>query len=157
MRSERWWEANMVGGSTMVWDGNFPRYTTEDFDVLPYLKGCQRGTHGEMAMELRGVSFLFSSARNMSGVCPATLLNRTNICGLDIEYPMPPLKPAYVHGVSDGHVYSSGTAALRRRARDQLANFRWPTRLSILRILPVLWLRRKLPIQFSKYRASSAR
>ena len=39
-RSERWWEANMVGGSTMVWDANFPRYTPEDFDVLPYLKGC---------------------------------------------------------------------------------------------------------------------
>ncbi len=35
-RSERWWEVNMVGGSTMVWDANFPRYTPEDFDFQSY-------------------------------------------------------------------------------------------------------------------------
>lgn len=43
--SERWWEATMVGGSTMVWDANFPRYTTPDFDVLPYLKGVPNAEH----------------------------------------------------------------------------------------------------------------
>lgn len=31
-RSERWWEVTKVGGSTLVWDANFPRYTREDFD-----------------------------------------------------------------------------------------------------------------------------
>ncbi len=35
-RSERWWEATMVGGSTMIWDANFPRYTEEDFAVTRY-------------------------------------------------------------------------------------------------------------------------
>ncbi len=35
-RSERWWEATMVGGSTMIWDANFPRYTPEDFAVTKY-------------------------------------------------------------------------------------------------------------------------
>lgn len=43
--SERWWEVNMVGGSTMVWDANFPRYTTPDFDVLPYLNGIPNSEH----------------------------------------------------------------------------------------------------------------
>src|SRR5690349_3197233 len=37
--SERWWEVNAVGGSTMIWDANFPRYTPEDFDVTPYVRG----------------------------------------------------------------------------------------------------------------------
>jgi len=35
-RSERWWEVTMLGGSTMVWDANFPRYTPEDFDFNAY-------------------------------------------------------------------------------------------------------------------------
>jgi choline dehydrogenase-like flavoprotein len=35
--SERWWIVNAVGGSTMVWDANFPRYTREDMQVLSYL------------------------------------------------------------------------------------------------------------------------
>lgn len=34
---ERWWTVNMVGGSTMIWDANMPRYTREDFRVLDYL------------------------------------------------------------------------------------------------------------------------
>jgi len=37
IKSERWWEIEMVGGSTMVWDANFPRYTEEDFAVTKYL------------------------------------------------------------------------------------------------------------------------
>jgi choline dehydrogenase-like flavoprotein len=32
IESERWWEVTMLGGSTMIWDANFPRYTPEDFD-----------------------------------------------------------------------------------------------------------------------------
>ena len=43
--SERWWEVNMVGGSTMIWDGNFPRYTSADFDVTPYMRGILRSEH----------------------------------------------------------------------------------------------------------------
>ena len=42
--SERWWEVNMVGGSTMVWDANFPRYSREDFEVLTWLKDPPPGT-----------------------------------------------------------------------------------------------------------------
>src|ERR1019366_3915167 len=36
--SERWWEVNAVGGSTMIWDANFPRCTDEDFAVKQYMK-----------------------------------------------------------------------------------------------------------------------
>lgn len=43
--SERWWEVNAVGGSTMIWDANFPRYTPEDFDVTPYLGGVANSEH----------------------------------------------------------------------------------------------------------------
>ncbi|SFO58204.1 Choline dehydrogenase [Mesorhizobium sp. NFR06] len=45
VRSERWWEVTMVGGSTNVWDANFPRYTTPDFDVTPYMKGIPNAGH----------------------------------------------------------------------------------------------------------------
>lgn len=34
---ERWWVANMVGGATMLWEANVPRYTDEDFAVTKYL------------------------------------------------------------------------------------------------------------------------
>jgi choline dehydrogenase-like flavoprotein len=36
-RSERWWVANMVGGATMIWEANVPRYTQEDFAPLSYI------------------------------------------------------------------------------------------------------------------------
>jgi choline dehydrogenase-like flavoprotein len=35
---ERWWIGNMVGGATMLWEANLPRYGDEDFAVLKYLR-----------------------------------------------------------------------------------------------------------------------
>ncbi len=53
-RSERWWIANMVGGSTMIWDANVPRYTREDVEVLSVLKDVPDGASMvELAMDLR--------------------------------------------------------------------------------------------------------
>ncbi len=43
--SERWWEVNAVGGSTMIWDANFPRYTDEDFGVTRFMKGIPNSQH----------------------------------------------------------------------------------------------------------------
>jgi choline dehydrogenase-like flavoprotein len=43
--SERWWEINAAGGSTMVWDANFPRYTDEDFAVTRYMKDIPGSEH----------------------------------------------------------------------------------------------------------------
>ena len=44
VESERWWEATMVGGSTMIWDANLPRYTREDMQVLSVLKDPPKDT-----------------------------------------------------------------------------------------------------------------
>jgi choline dehydrogenase-like flavoprotein len=40
---ERWWNVNMVGGSTMIWDANMPRYTPEDFAVLDHWRDIPDG------------------------------------------------------------------------------------------------------------------
>jgi choline dehydrogenase-like flavoprotein len=37
-RVERWWIANMVGGATMLWQANLPRYTDEDFKILNHFR-----------------------------------------------------------------------------------------------------------------------
>jgi choline dehydrogenase-like flavoprotein len=34
---ERWWIGNMVGGATMLWEANLPRYTDEDFALAKYM------------------------------------------------------------------------------------------------------------------------
>lgn len=36
-RALRWWIANMVGGATMLWEANLPRYTQEDFNVTDHV------------------------------------------------------------------------------------------------------------------------
>lgn len=92
-RSERWWEATMVGGSTMIWDANFPRYTTPDFDVLPYLKGVANTEH-MVKWPWSYQEFLpyFERAEHewcVSG--DATQSPEEMRPGY--QYPMPPLKP----------------------------------------------------------------
>jgi len=42
--SEKWWIGNMVGGSTMIWEANLPRYTAEDFSVLTVMRDSPPGT-----------------------------------------------------------------------------------------------------------------
>jgi choline dehydrogenase-like flavoprotein len=37
-RVDRWWIANMVGGATMMWQANLPRYTDEDMRILDHLR-----------------------------------------------------------------------------------------------------------------------
>ena len=39
---ERWWIGNMVGGATMLWEANMPRYTAEDFALLDVMKRSAR-------------------------------------------------------------------------------------------------------------------
>ena len=41
---ERWWIGNMVGGATMLWEANLPRYTAEDFALLDVMKEAPAGT-----------------------------------------------------------------------------------------------------------------
>src|ERR1043165_5699721 len=40
----QWWIGNMVGGSTMMWEANLPRYTEEDFSVMNFLKEQPKDT-----------------------------------------------------------------------------------------------------------------
>lgn len=42
--SERWWISNMVGGATMQWEANLPRYTEEDFSVRKFMRDELAGT-----------------------------------------------------------------------------------------------------------------
>jgi choline dehydrogenase-like flavoprotein len=91
---ERWWTINMVGGSTMVWDANMPRYTEEDFTVLSYLKDVPDDADMvdwpwtyeefqpwfELAEREWGVS-------GRAGQSPAQEPTRNGY-----EYPMPPLR-----------------------------------------------------------------
>lgn len=37
-RGDRWWIGSMVGGATMLWEVNLPRYTEEDFAARKYFR-----------------------------------------------------------------------------------------------------------------------
>jgi len=92
-RSERWWEATMVGGSTMIWDANFPRYTPEDFDVTPYLDGVPNREH-MVAWPWTYEQFLpyFERAElewSVSGDATQSLEHMRP----GYQYAMPPIKP----------------------------------------------------------------
>ncbi len=95
---ERWWEAEMVGGSTLIWDANFPRYTAEDFEVLRYLRDVPRDasmvnwpwTYDEFQP-------WFEQAEHLWGVSGKTRQHdhhaRQEPTRDGYEFPMPPLKP----------------------------------------------------------------
>jgi choline dehydrogenase-like flavoprotein len=92
---DRWWIGNMVGGATMLWEANLPRYTDEDFAVLDYMKESPPGTsmvnwawqynswhpYFELAERDWGVS-------GLAGQCAAQEPTRKGY-----QYPMPPLRP----------------------------------------------------------------
>jgi len=42
--TERWWISNMVGGATMQWEANLPRYTEEDFSLRKFMPEPPAGT-----------------------------------------------------------------------------------------------------------------
>jgi choline dehydrogenase-like flavoprotein len=91
--SERWWEATMLGGSTMIWDANFPRYTSPDFEVLPYLKDIPRAEH-MVNWPWSYQEFLPHFERAEWEWCvsgDATQSPEEMRSGY--QYPMPPLKP----------------------------------------------------------------
>jgi choline dehydrogenase-like flavoprotein len=94
-RVERWWEANMVGGSTMIWDANFPRYTAEDFAVLSVLKDVPAGCDMvNWPWKYKDWYPWFERAEREWGVA-----GKARQCASQeevrdgYEYPMPPLAP----------------------------------------------------------------
>jgi choline dehydrogenase-like flavoprotein len=92
---QRWWIGNMVGGSTMLWEANLPRYTDEDFTVLNYLRDVpsdvsmvnwpwtyeQFQGYFERAEHEWGVSGKARQSGTQEPVRPG------------YEYPMPPIRP----------------------------------------------------------------
>jgi choline dehydrogenase-like flavoprotein len=94
---ERWWIGNMVGGSTMLWEANLPRYTEEDFTVLPYLPDQKSPSGANMVnWPWRYAEWheYFERAEwewGVSGLanqCPSQEPTRKGY-----EYPMPPIRP----------------------------------------------------------------
>jgi choline dehydrogenase-like flavoprotein len=95
VKADRWWIANMVGGATMIWEANLPRYTREDFEVLSYLKDPPPDTsmvnwpwtydefqpYFERAEHEWGVSGRANQAPVQEPTRPG------------YDYPMPPLRP----------------------------------------------------------------
>lgn len=93
-RSERWWIANMVGGSTMIWDANVPRYTREDVEVLDVLKDVPSDasmvnwpwTYDELQPWFERAEHEWGVS-GKAGQCPSQEPTRAGY-----DYPMPPLR-----------------------------------------------------------------
>lgn len=97
---ERWWITNMVGGATMIWDANVPRYTDEDMAVLKYLPEVPDGADMvdwpwsydefqpwfERAEQEWGVSGRANQVPSQEPTRPG------------YDYPMPPLRPHASNG-----------------------------------------------------------
>lgn len=95
---ERWWEANGVGGSTLIWDANFPRYTREDFEVRSVMKDVP----GDASMVNWPWTYdefqpYFERAEHLWGVSGKTRQHehhaRQEPTRDGYELPMPPLRP----------------------------------------------------------------
>jgi len=100
---ERWWIGNMVGGSTMLWEANLPRYTDEDFQVLEILKEPPPDT-SMVNWPWRYLDFkrYFEQAEREWGVSGLAnqwpppyqeLTGFDELTGRPYEYPMPPIRP----------------------------------------------------------------
>jgi choline dehydrogenase-like flavoprotein len=91
----RWWIGNMVGGATMLWEANLPRYTQEDLAPLQYRTDLWDGAsvvdwpwtydefqpYFEMAERDWGVSGKANQNHTQEPTRPG------------YEFPMPPLRP----------------------------------------------------------------
>jgi choline dehydrogenase-like flavoprotein len=95
---ERWWEATMVGGSTMIWDANFPRYTKEDFSVLDVLDEVPAGASMvDWPWTYDEFQPYFERAEHLWGVSGKTRQHDQHAAQEptrdDYDFPMPPLRP----------------------------------------------------------------
>lgn len=89
----RWWVANMVGGSSMIWESNLIRYTTPDFKPLETL-GCpvENADMPDWPWDYRQFEPFYERAEYDWGVSGKTNQSPTQETFRDgYEYPMPPL------------------------------------------------------------------
>lgn len=95
---ERWWIANMVGGATMLWEANLPRYTAEDFSLLEVMKEPPADT-SEVNWPWTYDEFQpwFEMAEwewGISGQAPAAgTVHMQEPVRDGYQFPMPPLRP----------------------------------------------------------------
>ena len=94
-RVDRWWIGNMVGGSTMLWEANLPRYTSEDMAVLKYMPDIpEEASMVNWPWTYEEFQPYFEMAEHDWGVSGRT--NQTAVqepTRPGYEYPMPPLRP----------------------------------------------------------------
>jgi choline dehydrogenase-like flavoprotein len=94
-RVHRWWIGNMVGGSTMLWEANLPRYTSEDFAVLDVMPEIPDGASMvNWPWSYEEFQPWFERAEHEWGVSGQTNQNdRQEPTRPGYEYPMPALRP----------------------------------------------------------------
>jgi choline dehydrogenase-like flavoprotein len=92
---ERWWIANMVGGSTMLWEANLPRYTEEDFTLSMVMPESPAGTSmPDWPWRYADWHSYFEEAEwewAVSGRTNQSYAQEPTRAGYD--YPMPPIRP----------------------------------------------------------------
>jgi choline dehydrogenase-like flavoprotein len=114
--SERWWVANMVGGATMVWEANLPRYTSEDFEVLSFLRDVPNEPGKTVDMvnwpwSYSEFQLYFERAEQEWGVSGLANQNdRQEPTRPGYEYPMPPIR---LHGSTPFLQEAFGKAGLK--------------------------------------------
>ncbi|MGH3933380.1 MAG: GMC oxidoreductase [Pseudonocardiaceae bacterium] len=94
-RVQRWWIGNLVGGSTMLWEANLPRYTSEDFTVLDVLKEVPAGASMvNWPWTYEEFQPWFERAEHEWGVSGKANQNeRQEPTRPGYDYPMPPIRP----------------------------------------------------------------
>jgi choline dehydrogenase-like flavoprotein len=112
---ERWWEAEMVGGSTMIWDANFPRYTREDLEVLTYLKDVPKdASMVNWPWTYDQFQPYFEQAEHLWGVSGKTRQHdhhaRQEPTRDGYEFAMPPLRP---HASTEFLMQAFGKAGMK--------------------------------------------
>jgi choline dehydrogenase-like flavoprotein len=93
---ERWWIGNMVGGSTMLWEANLPRYTDEDFQVLKYLRPEHAAGASMVNWPWTYEEFqpYFERAEHEWGISgKARQAAKQEPVRSGYDYPMPPIRP----------------------------------------------------------------
>jgi choline dehydrogenase-like flavoprotein len=94
-RVQRWWISNLVGGSTMQWEANLPRYTSEDFTVLDFFKDVPAGASMvNWPWTYEEFQPWFERAEHEWGVSGKANQNeRQEPTRPGYDYPMPPIRP----------------------------------------------------------------
>jgi|CXWL01.1.fsa_nt_gi choline dehydrogenase-like flavoprotein len=94
-RVQRWWIGNLVGGSTMLWEANLPRYTHEDFAVRSVMNDVPAGASMvDWPWSYDEFQPWFERAEWEWGVSgQANQNDRQEPTRPGYEYPMPPLRP----------------------------------------------------------------